>query len=288
MTVAVIGAAGTIGPRIVESLVARGERPRVLTRDADRAKPLLPAEAEIRQVDIGDHDQIIAACSEVSSVLLLTAHSHDMADLQLRIVRALRRLDVSIVKVSGTSSAITPQGPYACRAHWEVETVLRDSGQPYVILRPNAFMQTLIGQILLPSVRATGTVPNPIAGAGISFIDGRDIGECAAIALTTDDWAGRTLVLTGPRPVTYAEITAVIGERTGRKVELQDITPADVRIMMSGRGTPLWEAEHFEEMYEMFRRGESEFVSGDVELMTGRPPRTVEDYLAETLDGVAS
>jgi hypothetical protein len=51
--------------------------------------------------------------------------------------------------------------------------------------------------------------------------------------------------------------------------------------MMKARGLPEWEAEHFEEMYEMFRRGESEFVSGDVHRLTGREPRSVEAYVAE-------
>lgn len=282
MTVAVIGATGTVGPCAVASLLARGADVRVLTRDADRAKMVLDPGPEIWPLDIGDHDQVIEACAGATSVLLLTSHAHDMADLQLRITRALRRTEVKIVKISGTSSAVNPDGPYALRQHWEVETVLQASGQPYVTLRPNAFMQTLIGQIMLPAVKATGSVPNAIAGAGISFIDARDIGECAAVVLTTDAWDGQTFVLTGPRAVTYAEIAATIASLTGQQVAVKEITPADVRAMMAGRGTPQWEAEHFEEMYEMFRRGESEFLSGDVERLTGQPPRTVEAYLAET------
>ena len=283
MTVAVIGATGTVGPCAVSSLLARGAGVRVLARDADRAKQVLEPGAEIRSVDIGDHDQVIAACDGADSVLLLTSHAHDMADLQLRIIRALRRTGVKIVKISGTSSAVNPDGPYALRQHWEVETILQGSGQPFVTLRPNAFMQTLIGTIMLPAVKASGAVPNAIAGAGISFIDARDIGECAAITLITDAWDGQTLVLTGPRAVTYADIAATIEQLTGQRVAVNEITPADVRNMMLGRGTPLWEAEHFEEMYEMFRRGESEFISADVERLTGHPPRTVEAYLAETL-----
>ena len=283
MTVAVIGATGTVGPCAVSSLLARGAGVRVLARDADRAKQVLEPGAEIRSVDIGDHDQVIAACDGADSVLLLTSHAHDMADLQLRIIRALRRTGVKIVKISGTSSAVNPDGPYALRQHWEVETILQGSGQPFVTLRPNAFMQTLIGTIMLPAVKASGAVPNAIAGAGISFIDARDIGECAAITLTTDAWDGQTLVLTGPRAVTYADIAATIEQLTGQRVAVNEIAPADVRNMMLGRGTPLWEAEHFEEMYEMFRRGESEFISADVERLTGHPPRTVEAYLAETL-----
>jgi NAD(P)H dehydrogenase (quinone) len=138
VTVAVIGATGTVGPCVVSSLQARGADVRVLTRDADRAKSILGPGIEIRPVDIGEHDQVLAACTGVASVLLLTSHAHDMTDLQLRIIRALRRLDVKIVKISGTSSAINPDGPYTLRQHWEVETVLRASGQPYVNLRPNA------------------------------------------------------------------------------------------------------------------------------------------------------
>jgi uncharacterized protein YbjT (DUF2867 family) len=288
VTVAVIGGTGTIGPWVVASLADRGADVRVLTRDADRAHAVLGTGVDLVQLELDDQDEVITACTGAASVLLLTGHSRDMTDLQLRIIRTLRRLDIKIVKISGTSSAINPQGPYACREHWEIETVLRASGQPHVILRPNAFMQTLIGQILLPSVRATGTVPNPIADAGISFVDARDVGDSAAAALTSSAWDGETLALTGPRPVTYAELAAVIGRRTGLPVEVKEITPADVRALMAARGTPPWEAEHFEEMYEMFRRGDSEFVSGDVERLSGHPPRLVEDYLGETVSELSA
>jgi hypothetical protein len=54
--------------------------------------------------------------------------------------------------------------------------------------------------------------------------------------------------------VTYAVIAAIIGQLTGQPVEIKEITPADVRTMMTARGTRS-EAEHFQEMYEMFRRG---------------------------------
>jgi uncharacterized protein YbjT (DUF2867 family) len=281
MTVAVIGATGTIGPHIVRSLQARDATVRVITRDAERAGTLLPGPVEIRPADITDHDSIIEAVAGASSLLLLTSHAHDMTDVQLRIIRALRRSEVRIVKISGTSSAINPDGPYTCRQHWEVEKILQASGQPFVVLRPNAFMQTLIGQILIPGVRATGAVANALGTHGISFIDARDVGECAAVALMSQEWDGQALILTGPRSVTYAEIAEALGRDRELPVPCNDITPADIGVMMTARGLPKWEAEHFEEMYEMFRRGESEFVSDDVRRLTGHEPRTVEAYLAE-------
>lgn len=41
-----------------------------------------------------------------------------------------------------------------------------------------------------------------------------------------------------------------------------------------------WEAEHFEQMYQLFRDARSEFVSGDVQRMLGRAPITVEEHVA--------
>lgn len=192
------------------------------------------------------------------------------------------------MKISGTRSAIVPSGPYTCRQHWEIEAVLAASGQPHVILRPNAFMQTLIGQILLPAVKATGVVLNAIAQAGISFIDARDIAACAAVALTSSNWDGAVMTLTGPRAVTYQALADLITAHSGQPVELREITPADLRASLSAKGVEEWEAGHFEQMYQLFRDGESEFVTGDVLTMTGQAPRDVEDYLSEVFAGSAA
>jgi uncharacterized protein YbjT (DUF2867 family) len=283
MTVAVIGATGNVGPHVVASLLACDADVRVLTRDERRAAGLLPAGVDIRETDIRSHDAVRAAAEGAESLLLLTSHASDMADVQLRIVRAIRGSGIRIVKISGTSSAITPDGPYACREHWEVEVVLRAAGDPYVILRPNAYMQTIIGQ-LLQAVQDSGVVPNAIAASGLSMIDARDVADCAAVALTSSAWDGETFALTGPRPVTYANLAELIGEKQGRTTKLQEITPADVRATMLSRGMQAWEADHFAEMYQLFRDGRSQHVTDDVAKLSGHDPRTVEAYLAEALD----
>jgi NAD(P)H dehydrogenase (quinone) len=280
MTVLVVGATGTVGPHVIRALAALGEPARALARDADRARAVLPDGTDIRPGDPGDDDDLLTAADGADALFLLTSHDHRMADLQLRIIRALRRTGIRIVKLSGTSSAINPDGPQACRQHWEIEHVLAASGQPYAVLRPNAFMQTLIDQIMLPAVKATGAIPNAIGAAGISFIDARDVGDCAARVLTSPQWDGQTLVLTGPRAVGFAEIAEMVSAKTGQPAGTREITPADVRIQLEQRGMARWEAEHFEEMYQLFRDGHSEFVSDDVERLLGRPPGTVEDHLA--------
>jgi len=281
MAILVLGATGNVGPHGVSSLTALGEAPRVLVRDADRARTLLGDEVEVIAGDVTEPGVLAGAIDGVDSVFLLSPHSFAMADLQLRVIRALRRTGIRIVKLSGTSSAITPDGPYACREHWEVERVLHGSGQPFVILRPNSFMQVLVGQLMMSALRATGTVVNPIGAAGISLIDARDVGAVAARVLTRPDWDGQTLALTGPRPLGYAELAALVSARTGEVATVVDVTLDQVRASLIGRGMAEWEADHFREMYELFRAGESEFVTDTVREVTGAAPRTIEAYLDE-------
>lgn len=283
MPVLVLGATGNVGPHVVSELVALGEHPRVLVRDAARARAVLGEDADVVAGDMTDPADLVAAVDGVDSVFLLSPHSFAMADVQLGVIRALRRTGIRIVKLSGTSSAITPDGPYACREHWEIERVLADSGQPFVILRPNSFMQVLVGQLMMAALRATGTVVNPIGTSGISLIDARDVGAVAARVLTRPDWDGQTLVLTGPRPVAYAELARLVSARTGTPAAVVDVTLDQVRASLIGRGMADWEADHFREMYELFRAGESEFVTDTVAQVTGAAPRTVEAHLDQTL-----
>ncbi|SFR92679.1 Uncharacterized conserved protein YbjT, contains NAD(P)-binding and DUF2867 domains [Microbacterium sp. cf046] len=283
MSVLVLGATGNVGPHVVSELVALGVRPRVLVRDSSRSRALLGEGVDVVGGDVTEPAMLAAAAEGVDSVFLLSPHSFAMADLQLGVIRALRRTGIRIVKLSGTSSAITADGPYACREHWEIERVLQDSGQPFVILRPNSFMQVLVGQLMLAALHATGTVINPIGSAGISLIDARDVGAVAARVLTRRDWDGQTLALTGPRPVGYPELAQLVSERTGEAATVVDVTLDQVRASLVGRGMAEWESDHFREMYELFKNGESEFVTDTVRRVTGADPRTIEAFLDEAV-----
>lgn len=283
MTVLVLGATGNVGPHVVAELYRAGTTPNVLVRDGGRANQLFGDSAHVVSGDVSDAAALAIAMTGVDSVLLLSPHSYSMADLQLRVIRELRRTGARIIKVSGTSAAIQPDGPHACRQHWEVERVLVESGQPFVVLRPNSFMQVLIGKQMIPALQTSGVVPNPIADRGISFIDARDVGAVAARVLLSHEWDSQTLELTGPRSVTYADIARLVSGLLERTVSTVETTPAEVRATLIGRGMAEWEADHFQEMYQLFRDGESEKVTSTVEDVTGLPARTIEAFLTEQL-----
>ena len=280
MTVLLFGATGRIGTHAARALVTRDVAVRALVRDPDRAANILPADVELIPGDFGDDASVGRALDGVDSVLLLTPHGPDMADTQLRLLGLARQAGTRVVKISGTSSVIGPDGPDAGRQHWQIEQELAASGLGYVTLRPTAFMQTLLPPIAA-MVQAKGVILNPLGSAGISLIDCADIGDAAAEVLTDARHDGATYVLTGPAAPTYADIAATIETLTGRAVPVVDVTPEEMADGARSRGASDWEVGHLAEMLARFRAGASEFVTDDVKTLLGRDPKSVADFIAD-------
>jgi uncharacterized protein YbjT (DUF2867 family) len=121
MTTLVVGATGNVGPHVVSALCARGEQVRVLVRDPVRAATLLPAGIELAPGDLRDDGPVRAALDGAAALFLLTPHGPSMAADQGRLIALAREHGVRIAKLSGTSAGIRPDGPDACRQHWQVE-----------------------------------------------------------------------------------------------------------------------------------------------------------------------
>lgn len=278
MSILVLGGTGHVGPHVVAALHRRGAPVRALVRDPDRARDLLPDTAELCQGDYRDGQSIDQALRGVTAMFLLTRHGPSMAADQHRLVAAARERDVRIVKLSGTSAGIRPDGPDACAQHWAVEQDLIHGSTPWVILRPNAFMQGLIAG-LAATATATGSISNPLGTAGLSAVDCEDIGEAAAAVLCDPGHDGHTYVLTGPEAPTYPQIGRLIGEALDRAITVVDTTPDQVGESLRNRGVPEWDARHLTEMLTMFAAGAAQDSTQDVQRLTGHPPRSVAQFL---------
>ena len=283
MSVLVIGATGRLGPHIVRALTDAGAPVTALVRDPRKAADLLPASTRTVVGDFharpGELDQLLIGVDEM---VLLTPHGPDMATDQLVLVASAARHGVRIVKVSGTGPLITPDGPDACRQHWEVENALLRSSTRSVVVRPNAFMQGLVAGALAEA-RATGAVSDPIRGADINAVDCRDIADVVAGVCGDLSYDGAVLSVTGPRSVTYRDLATVIA---GAGVPAEPVagSPGQSADRVRTLGMSDWEAGHLEEMLTRFADGAADFTTSTVADVTGHPPRAVEAFVAELLD----
>jgi uncharacterized protein YbjT (DUF2867 family) len=256
---------------------------RALVRDAGRAAAVLPPDVEPVIGTFEDTDVLRDELDAADALFLLTPHGPTMADTQNGLIDLAAKSGTRVVKVSGTSAGIRPDGPDACRQHYDTERYLAAAGVPWAVLRPNGFMQTLL-VAMAATVRERGIIANPLGAAGISLVDCADVGDAAAAVLTDPTLEGRTYVLTGPTAPTYAQIAAAIQAETGTPVTVLDVTPEQAGQAARARGLSDWEAHHLAEMLTLFRSGAAQDVTDDLPSLTGRAARSVPDFVREHRD----
>src|SRR5215216_1883836 len=233
----ITGATGTTGREIVAELRRVGAAGvRALVRDPARASFVREAGFETVAGDFERPETLGAALEGVERALLLTPPSPQTFEQQRAFIEAARRAGVRhVVKLSAFGAdADAPEG--FGRWHGQAEDFLKSSGLAWTMLRPNFFMQNLLGQAR--QIAATGSIFQPVGDARASFIDARDIAAVAARALTEEGHEEQTYTLTGPEALSYHDVAAKLSEAAGRSVTYVPISSEQFRAGALGAGLP--------------------------------------------------
>lgn len=219
MTILVTGATGRVGRHLVQQLVQRDAKVRVLTRNP--AGTDFPAAVEVMQGDLLDLAALRRAFSGVSTLFLLNAVTGDeftQALITLNIARESGVERVVYLSVFGADSAVNV--PHFA-VKFGAERMLAAMGFGATILRPSYFIdnEAMLKDVILQH----GIYPMPLGGKGVAMVDARDIAEVAALELIRRDQApGRlpseTLNLVGPDSLTGEGAAAIWSELLGRPI----------------------------------------------------------------------
>jgi uncharacterized protein YbjT (DUF2867 family) len=273
----VTGASGNVGTELARILTARAIPFRALVRSPEAAQKIdALAGAELVAGDFNDSATIARALAGVDRAFLLTPSSERAEAQQTAFVDVARQQGVRhVVKLS--QWAADPGSPVRfLRYHAAVEQAIQASGLAYTFLRPNLFMQGLLG--FRASIVAEGRFYAAAGDAKISAVDVRDIATVAAATLTEPGHEGRTYDITGPEALTHAEMAERLTEALGRRVEFVDVPPDAMRQALIGVGLPTWQADGLIEDYAHYRRGEASVVASSVRDVTGAPPRSFREF----------
>ena len=276
----ITGATGNTGTELAKQLSAKGVPFRALVRSVENAGQLaaLPG-IELVSGDLGDPDSLTAALKGIKRAFLLTNSSEQAETLQLGFVDAARQAGVQhIVKLSQLAASINSPVRFL-RYHAAVEQHIRASGIAYTFLRPNLFMQGLLG--FSSTIAAKGMFFASIGEARVSLVDIRDIAALAAAALTEQEHEGKIYNITGPEALTHAEIAAQFSAVLGREIRFINVSPEEMRQAVIGVGFPLWQADGLIEDYAHYARGEAAAVTSDVQTVTSRAPRSFKSFIED-------
>ncbi|ASO19701.1 uncharacterized protein YbjT (DUF2867 family) [Actinoalloteichus hoggarensis] len=269
-TVLVTGATGTVGSALIPALQARGATVRAMIRDS--AKAISGVENVV--ADLRDPDAVSAALDGVDAVFLNSPSEEKAAELQKRFADLAVKAGVHRLVLLSQYAARTNSPVRFLRWHAEVEAHVEELGLDHTVLRPNLYMQALLG--FAPTI-AYGSFGAPIGDAAVSLIDTRDIAEAAAAVLTSEGHTGRTYTLTGPRAVTHEEIAQALSAATGRAIAFEDV-PAEQFTAALAQVIPPWQLAGLVEDYSHYAKGEAAEVHTSVADLTGRPARDIDEF----------
>ena len=273
----ITGATGTTGREVVKELSGLGAKGvRALVRDPARANLIREAGFETVAGDFEKPETLGAALEGVERALLLTPPTPDTVTHHRGFIEAARGAGVRhVVKLSAIGAdAGQPEG--FGRWHGQAEELLKSSGLEWTMLRPNFFMQNLLGQAR--QIAATGSIFQPVGDARASFIDARDIAAVAARALTEEGHDEQTYTLTGPEALSYRDIAAKLSEASGRSVAYVPVSPEQFRAGALVAGLPEWLVDALERLNEMFASGAAAAVTDDVRRVGRKEPTTFEQF----------
>lgn len=280
-TVVVTGATGTVGRHVVENLVALRTDVVALVRDETKARQLLAAGPRLAIGSFDDPGSLRKAFAGADTVVLTTAASaHAGAQAEAALAAARDAKVRKIVRLSAVKA--DPDGPTDnTRQHGRTEVQVRDSGLAYCILRPQIFMQNLLGS--LGAILGSGKLYYGMGSGRMGMIDTRDVADCLAIAATRPNFDGLTLEITGPASIDFNTVAAVIGRGLGQDVTYVAVPPAAAGEAVRAQGADDWTARLVADYCAAYMKGFGDFTTDEVNRITGRSPRSLENFVREVL-----
>ncbi len=275
-TIAIIGNAGTNARPWTAAFLAAGWQVRKLVRAVESTAP--PANLTAVAFDFDDRASHAPALAGADVLALITPALPGQVEWETALIEAARDAGVAgIIKLSVIGAETAKPISFFARNAAQVENVLRASGVPHVILRPNGFMQNLLRQ--RASILA-GTYVEPSGDIATSRIDVADLAD-VGVAIAAGPFDGRVLTLTGPEALTCQQMADILGRTLRRPVRYISPPLPQFRAALTERGLPAWQIDAFVELQEAMLAGRAAYlatVTTDVADTIGRPPRSFAQF----------
>lgn len=212
--IVVIGALGNVGAEVVKSLQASHIPLRATDLFPERVHLRLGADTEAVRFDFSDPSTYEAAFQGANAMFLM--RPPQISDVKKYMFPALDAAKAAGVRhvvflslIGIEQNTIVP--------HYKVEQYLRASGMTYTFLRCSFFMQNL-NTTHRAEIRDRDEIFIPVGKARTCFLDVRDIGAVAALALRQPGHENIAYDLTGGEALDYDQVADMFTEVLGRKI----------------------------------------------------------------------
>ncbi|QEE30534.1 NAD-dependent epimerase/dehydratase family protein [Terriglobus albidus] len=259
-TYVILGASGNTGSIVANFLLSKGEKVRVVGRDAGRLQRFVDKGAEAFTADLSDAAALSKAFSGARAAYLLLppVKTREAQERESdAIAKAVNQSGLRYAVNLSSYGAQVPEGTGPVAGLHSAEEKLNAIGGLNVLhLRAAYFMENNLAAIGM--IHGMGIFGNALLpDVKLPMIATRDVGDYAAQRLLHLDFSGeQTRELLGERDLSMTEATAVIGRGIGKPdLEYKQFSYDQVEQALTQMGVPPKGAALYIEMYKAINAG---------------------------------
>jgi uncharacterized protein YbjT (DUF2867 family) len=257
----VAGVTGHVGSVVAEQLLARGQKIKVIVRDAAKGAAWSQKGAEVAVGTLDDQAFLTGALRGATGFFTLLPPDFSVPDLYAAqrktadaIAAAAKASGVPHVVMLSSIGADLAEGTGLIKGLHYLEQALKAAGVKTTAVRAGNFQENAGNA--LGAAKGMGIFPNflPSADYPVPMIATRDIGALAAESLLAPPAKSEVVDLQGP-PYTIRQVAEKLGAALGKTLQVVDIPAAGHVEAMTKGGVPKHVAESLAEMYAAFATG---------------------------------
>ena len=169
--------------------------------------------------------------------------------------------------------------PHLAAAYFHIAQHVRAKSPAWTILNMTYFADTFAEDVEQSLERG---VQIGIGDAPINVVSRRDVGAAAAAVLAQPEkHDGAHYIIAGPAALTGTQRAAIASTVTKKPLLYTALSEADFRGALAGAGLPEVLVNAIATLQSSFAESTMDVVSGDVQKLTGRPPQSLEEVLAD-------
>ena len=257
----IAGVTGHVGSVTAKELLAKGQKVRVIVRDAQKGAAWSKLGAELAVGSLNDEAFLTGALRGATGFFTLLPPNFAATDLYAAqrktadaIAAAVKASKVPHVVMLSSLGADQPRGTGPIKGLHYLENALRATGTRLTAIRATGFQEN-VGDSL-GAARSAGIFPNftPSADLAIPLVASRDIGVLAASTLAAPPAKGEVVDIIGPAYSTR-QLAAKLGEALHKTIQVVEVPPAAQADTMIKAGVPKPMADALAEMYAGAAKG---------------------------------
>lgn len=283
MTLLVTAASGHLGRLVVDALLERGVPASDIVagvRTPAKVDDLAARGVHVAELDYARPETFAPALVGMTRVLLISGTDADRVAQHRAVIEAARAAGVE--RLVYTSAPRVDEVDYALGAdHKATEQAIADSGLSATILRHNWYTENYLDAVARAA--DTGEIVAATGDARVASASRRDYAEAAAVALTTDDLAGRTVEVGGDVAWTYDELAEAASEVLGRPVTYTRVSVEQLTEGLTAAGLDVGTAAFVAGIDDAIARGALGTTDGSLSRIIGRPTTPLVEGLRQGL-----